>query len=188
MELLKNRSPIAADDAARWGAKILELGVLTPKAQVLTTERIAECYISRTVAHLAAATGTCKRQAAFWSLMASDSWLRLDRREQARSSLRKASALYALSTQDSAELPFSSMQGLWQRLVSALKDAGGEVSVPLLDRGMTQDDFESSTTGELEHLNVFNTASIPSSNGTEGFSSQDTSHVTSMDDTTATRR
>ena len=180
IELLKNRGPIAADDAARWGGKLLELGVLAPSAQALTTERIADCYMSRTRTHLAAA-GTRKRQAAFWNVLASDSWRSLDRPYQARVRLREASALYGLDYQ---ELPFPSMRGLWQRLSLALKDAGGADYGILVDTSVAQDDLESSSTAEQEQLNAFTYPSNPASTDAEGFTTQDASHghPASLDD------
>ena len=63
VELLKSRGPICADDAARWGGKLLEFDVLRPISQTLITERIAECYMSR--------SSTRRRQAACWNILAS---------------------------------------------------------------------------------------------------------------------
>ncbi|KAF6229355.1 hypothetical protein HO133_007471 [Letharia lupina] len=183
IELLKNRGPVAADDAARWGGKLLEFGVLTLSAQALTTERVAECYISRTGPDFAAA-GTRKRQAALWTVLASDSWLRLDRPDQARVRLREASALYGIDNQDSAGLPFPSMQGLWQRLNSALRDAGGDDYAALIDTSVAQPDFQLDTAEEKEQLNAFIRPSILSSTDAEGFTPQDAGHIhpTSLDD------
>lgn len=172
IELLKTRGPVAADDAARWGGKLLELGIVTPSAQALTTERIAECYISRTRAPLAAA-GTRKRQAALWNVLGSDSWLRLDSPDQARVRLREASALYGLDNQGSARLPFPSMQGLWQKLSLALRDAGGDDYEALIDTSVAQDDFELNTTEDKEQLNAFTRPRVSSSTDAEGFTPQD---------------
>lgn len=171
MELLKNRGPIAADDAARWGGKLLDLGVLTPSAQALTTERIAECYMSRTRAPLAAA-GIRQRQAALWNVLGSDSWLRLDRPDQAQVRLREASALYFPDSQGSARLPFPSMQGLWHRLSLALRDAGSDYHAVLIDASVAQNNTVSDITDEEEQLNAFIHPSIPSFTDSEGFTPQ----------------
>ena len=183
IELLKSRGATAMGDAARWGAKMLELGVLTPSAQALTAERIAESYMSLTRAHLAAA-GACKRQAALWSLLASDSWLRLGKPDQARVRLREASALYAPENRDSAGLPFPSMQGLWQRLDLALRDAGGARNAASTDTSVAQDDFEWNTAREAEQLNACSRSSIPSRIDVEGFTDQNAgrTHPTNLDD------
>ena len=63
VELLRSRGPICADDASRWGGKLLELDVLKPVSQILLAERIADCYMSR--------PNTRKRQTAFWNILAS---------------------------------------------------------------------------------------------------------------------
>ena len=186
IELLKNRGATAMGDAARWGAKMLELSVLTPSAQALTTERIAESYMSLTRAHRAhfPAAGACKRQAALWSLLASDSWLRLGKPDQARIRLREASALYALDNRDSAGLPFPSMQGLWQRLDLALRHAGGASCAASIDTSVAQDDFEWNTAKEAEQLNACSRSSIPSRIDAEGFTDQNAgrTHPTNLDD------
>lgn len=176
IELLKNRGPDAADDAARWGGKLLELGVLTPSAQALTTERIAECYISRMRAHLAFA-GTRQRQAALWNVLASGSWLRLDMPDQARARLHEACVSYGLDSQESAGLPFPSMQGLWQRLTLALRDAGGDEYAALIDTSVTEEDFEQKTPEEKEQLDAFARPSIPSNTDAEGFAPHDAGHT-----------
>lgn len=176
MELLKNYGPIAADDAARWGGKLLELGVLAPRAQALTTERIAECYMSRTGTYLAAA-GTRKRQAALWNVLASESWLGLNRPDQAHFRMREASALYVNDNQDSAGLPFPSMQGLWQRLNLALKDAVGDEHAAFIDTRVAQDDLKMNTIEEREQLNAFTRPSLPSRTDAEGFTPQDAVHA-----------
>ena len=183
IELLRSRGPTAAGDAARWGMKMLELGVLTPSAQALTTERVAECCMCRTRVHLAAG-GNGKRQAALWSLLASDSWLRLDKPDQARVRLREASALYDPDNHDSAGLPFPSMQGFWQSLDLALRDASGDDYSALIDTSMAQDDFESNTAGKREQLNAFTRSIIPSKPDAEGFTVQDAghTHTTNLDE------
>lgn len=183
IELLKSRGPIVADDAARWGGKLLELGVLTPSAQALTTERIAECYVSRTSSSSAAAS-TRNRQAALWDVLGSESWMRLDNLDQAQVRLREASALYGLGDQGSIKLPFPSMQGLWQRLSSALRDAGADDYPISIDTSVAQDGFELNATDEKEKLNAFTRRRIPSNTDAEGFTPQDAgpTHPTSLDD------
>ena len=172
-ELLITRGPNAVEDAARWGAKLLEISVLTPSAQALTTERIAECYMLRTRAHSTTA-GIYKRQAALWSLFASTSWLRLDKPDQARVHLREASVLYGFDKQDSARLPFPSMQDLWQRLDLALRDASEDKYAALNDTSVAPEDIQSATVGKSVRLNEFIRSSVPDA---EGFINQDAGHA-----------
>lgn len=63
LELLMSKGSLCTEDAARWGGKLLEFDVLRPVSQVLITERIADCYISRSTLR--------QRQAAFWNILAS---------------------------------------------------------------------------------------------------------------------
>ena len=151
IELLKIRGPNTAGNAARWGLKMLEIGVLTPSAQALTAERIAQCFCVSQISSHSAPTGACRRQAAFWSLLASDSWLRLEKPSQARVHLREASALYGLDSQDIAGLPFPSMHNLWQRMDMVLKSPVGNVHAILIDTNVAQEGFESGTLGKEGH-------------------------------------
>lgn len=126
-ELLISRGPASAQDAARWGGKLLELGVLSPVAQAFTTERMATCYHSRTGTG-SLAFGARRRQTALWSLMAAQSWARIGRPVQARRQLESARALYGqISAQGSGFLPFESMHGFWMALEGQIHgDSGGE--------------------------------------------------------------
>ena len=182
MELLINGGPIAVDDAARWGGKLLELGVLSASPQALTTERIAQAYHSRGRARSATA-GPRKRQAAFWNVLASKSWLRLNRPHQARVRLGEASALYGLENQDSAGLPFASMLGLWETLSLALRDSSADDSAALIDTSVAQD-FEFKTAEVKEQLNAYTNPSIRNGIDVEGFILQDAgySHPARLDD------
>ena len=63
VELLRSGGPSCADDAARWGSRLLELDVLKPISQTLLTERVADSYMSR--------SKTRTRQSAFWNVLAS---------------------------------------------------------------------------------------------------------------------
>jgi len=115
LELLQTRGPIAADDAARWGAKLLELNVLRPIEQTLTAERIADCYASRAASALPC-DNTRRRQAALWNILASYSWIRLDQPVHARRRLHAGSLLYGLTESEKESLPFPSMHSLWAGL------------------------------------------------------------------------
>ena len=135
MELLKMRGRMAVDDAARWGGRLLELGVLTPSTQALTAERLADCYVTRSVIGVPFLS-IRKRQAAFWNVLAADSWTRLERSAQADSRLRLAKELYGMNEQPNATPPFASMQYLWGRLETLFRD---QDSITLIDLGDEQD-------------------------------------------------
>jgi len=147
IELLKTRGPIAVEDAARWGCKLLELGVLTPFAQALATERIADCYASRVDATMLVSSSR-RRQAALWNILASASWIRLDKSAYAGSRLGVARALYGYDDEPTAGLPFESMQPLWQKLDHALDDIGAGPLSALINVGRV----ETSTAEESEQL------------------------------------
>ena len=131
IELLKSRGPSAAEDAARWGGKLLELGVLSPTSQAFMAERMGECYRSRAAGMGLLAFGARRRQTAFWSLLAAESWIRVDKPNQGRRQLAEARRLYSLSSIDGTTssdgkegkpttLPFESMYPLFHSLEKAL--------------------------------------------------------------------
>ena len=116
LELLKSRGSAAAQDAARWGGKLLELGVSSPFAQALLTERMADCYRSRTGAGLLRLNSR-KRQTAFWSLMAAESWTRLGTPGRTQRRLQEARISYGLDPNSRhGGVPFPSMRAFWTNL------------------------------------------------------------------------
>jgi len=180
MELLRNRGINSMDDTAKWGGKLLEFGVLTPIAQALATERIADCYMSRASAG-ASAIDTRRRQAALWNVLSADSWMRLDKAAQARLRLREASALFYTEGQQNRGPPFPSMQAFWQRLEHALREGNLKRGAPLIDTDLNGDDLESSATEEAEQLNAFTRPSDMANISTEGFTPQDAGRPNSRD-------
>lgn len=172
IELLKNRGTLAADDAARLGGKLLDFGILDPVAQAMTSERIADCYMSR-ASVIAPNAGTRRRQAALWNVLSADSWIRLDNPVQARLCLTEASALYRLRDQQIDEPPFPSMQGFWQKLDRALGEADSPQS--LVDTGVGAGHLGYSTIEETEQLSAFTRPVNADVIDTEGFIPQDAS-------------
>ena len=172
IELLKNRGTLAADDAARLGGKLLDFGILDPVAQAMTSERIADCYMSR-ASVIAPNAGTRRRQAALWNVLSADSWIRLDNPVQARLCLTEASALYRLRDQQIDEPPFPSMQGFWQKLDRALGEADSPQS--LVDTGVGAGHLGYSTIEETEQLSAFTRPVNAEVIDTEGFTPQDAS-------------
>ena len=86
MELLKIRR---TDDAPRWGGRLLELGILSPVGQTMVTERMAESYRLSTPA-ANRENGNRIRQAAFWSVLAAQSWVQIRHPEQAERCMRES--------------------------------------------------------------------------------------------------
>lgn len=112
LELLRLRGSSAADDAARWAARILEIGLVGAIGSALFTERVSACYAVRTGVG-AVNLGSRRRKAAFWAVMAAENWHRLDKAMQAEKCLEIALRLYgtkAESNQGIAKLPFPQMQ------------------------------------------------------------------------------
>lgn len=115
IELLKSRGSAGAEDAAKWGAKLLEFGILTIIAQAFITERIADCYRSRPGAGLLR-TGSRNRQTAFWDILAAKAWMDLGKLVRVRSRLQLASIAYRRFNDEAMTLPFPSMEPLWNEL------------------------------------------------------------------------
>jgi hypothetical protein len=113
LELLRLRSSSAADDAARWASRILETGLVGPIGTALFTERISACYAVRTgLGHFR--LGSRRRKAALWSVMAAETWFRLDKALQAEKCLDTALRLYGVNIEHgeggAVKLPFGEMQ------------------------------------------------------------------------------
>lgn len=119
IELLKSRGFAATEDAANWGTKLLDLGILTPIAQAFITERVADCYRSLSGTGILQ-VGTRKRQTAFWDTLASKTWVERGKIFQARRRLQPASVFYRSYNHQGTSLPFSSMQGFWETLEHAV--------------------------------------------------------------------
>ncbi|KAH8696709.1 ER-golgi trafficking TRAPP I complex 85 kDa subunit-domain-containing protein [Talaromyces proteolyticus] len=94
VELLKSRGGSATEGAARWAMRVMELGLTGPIGQALFTERVSACYASKTSTG-GARWGSRRRKAAMWSILASDSWLKLGKPAFASVCLEDADRLYA---------------------------------------------------------------------------------------------
>ncbi|KAG9243775.1 ER-golgi trafficking TRAPP I complex 85 kDa subunit-domain-containing protein [Calycina marina] len=93
MELLRLRGGSAIDDAARWGAKILESKVVGPVGEALIKERISGCHASKKGSG-SGNWGSRNRKSALWSVLAADAWLTLGKTQQAKLRLDYAAAKY----------------------------------------------------------------------------------------------
>ena len=183
MELLRNRSTLAVDETARWGGKLLQMGVLSSIAQALTTERIADCYLSCPGVEEEAFQSTRRRQAVLWSLISADSWMRLHKPAQARFHLEEASTLFQTSHQPDLP-PFPSMQAFWQRLVHGLQEADTKDGAASSEVASHAKYLRTDTTEDTEQLSKFAPQHNVAYNNSEGFLPQGTalSSPRSLDD------
>lgn len=100
VELLRLRGGSAADDAARWGSRLLDHKVVGPVGDALVKERISACYASKAGAG-SEKWGSRTRKSALWSILAADSWLTLEKPQQAKLRLDDAERRYQdLSAKD----------------------------------------------------------------------------------------
>lgn len=93
MELLRLRGGSATDDAARWGARLLEYKVVGVVGEALVKERVSVCYASKKGAG-SGKWGSRTRKSALWSILAADAWLTLGKLQQAKQRLDEAGAKY----------------------------------------------------------------------------------------------
>ena len=154
-ELLFDGGNAAVDHAASWAGRLLELSILSPLAQVLTAERMADFYSSKVTA---ADQQIRRRQASFWNVTAALSWLRVNRPAQARWRTVQAGDLYGTTALRASKLPFLSMHSLWNHLTDQLvgndyTDSGS------LDNGSPA---EESFSNQEEHLDSFVSRPNPS--------------------------
>ena len=97
-ELLKLRSGSALDVAARWSSKLLDDRLVGVVGHVLLMERIAACYGGeRKPSATQIVIAERRRKAAFWNMLATDAWLRLEKASQAEKCLLEAMRLYRLN-------------------------------------------------------------------------------------------
>ena len=114
VELLRSRGGAAFEEAAKWAARLLELRILSPLAQILVAERLAICCalqsgIGRQL------WGSRHRKAAFWSLLASELWLSSNNVGNAKARFHDAGAMYGIHMNQDNLPSFSGMQDVWQR-------------------------------------------------------------------------
>ena len=169
-ELLKARGSGSAENAARWAGKLLEVGVLSPTAQAFMAERMADCYRTRGVNGLLAFSER-RRQSAFWSLIAAQSWTRVEKPIQAKRQLDAARELYSqqLRSEKGSRLPFESMQPFWNSLQGALyqsrpqHDGVDRDSLTVVDQSYSTSRNTSTTHVESEQMN--SPAYVPEAEG-----------------------
>ncbi|KAI9821706.1 MAG: hypothetical protein M1827_002287 [Pycnora praestabilis] len=134
VELLRVRGGSAADDAARWAMRLLELKIVGPIGHALFTERVATCFWARKGAG-SAGWGSRRRKAALWDVLATEAWLGLQRTVQADKCLDNATTLYSKLCHEQPTLPFDGMEAFVEDLRRILeahaatqRDESGEYS------------------------------------------------------------
>lgn len=125
VELLKMRGGNALDDAARWSNRIIDDRLVGPIGHALLMERIGSCFNERR--KIGGLEGIDRRRkAAFWHMLATDAWLRLEKGSQAERCLVEAVRLYGLSQDDHA-IAFDNMAGFLVGLQEAVSIHRGGV-------------------------------------------------------------
>ncbi|KAF8463514.1 ER-golgi trafficking TRAPP I complex 85 kDa subunit-domain-containing protein [Kalaharituber pfeilii] len=93
VELLRIRGGGAADDAARWAIRALEMNILGQVGHALVTERVSACYAVRKGVG-SGAWGARKRKTAMWKILAARDWIAIGKSLQARYCIEEAMPVY----------------------------------------------------------------------------------------------
>ncbi|KAL3467761.1 ER-golgi trafficking TRAPP I complex 85 kDa subunit-domain-containing protein [Aspergillus heterothallicus] len=120
VELLKTRGGSAAESAAKWAMRAMDLGLVESIGQSLFSERISACYASRAPVN-GVRWGSRRRKAGMWSLFAADMWLRLGKPTLASACLEEAERLYADVIGNDGIFPMPEMQTLVDNLRLSVK-------------------------------------------------------------------
>ena len=119
MELLKSRGGLAADAAAKWSIRILEMNLVGTVGRVLVSERVSACFASK-IGTGGSKLGTRRRKAGLWALIAADSWLKLGKPIVASLCLEEADRQYG-ETLDDGTFTLPEMQWFVDDLRRAVK-------------------------------------------------------------------
>ncbi len=120
VELLKVRGRTAAEAAAKWAIRILELGLVGTVGHILVSERVASCFAGQ-VGSGSGGFGARKRKAALWNIMAADEWLKLGKAELAAQRLKDADALYGAVVSSEGADRFKEMNLFLEQLHLAVR-------------------------------------------------------------------
>jgi hypothetical protein len=151
-ELLKSRGGSATESAARWGMRVIDIGLVGPVGQILFSERISACYASRT-ASSPAKWGARYRKAGMWSVLAADLWLKMGKPALASACLEEAERFYANVLEGDGMFPMPEMQRFIDNLRHSVRveylearglDAQGDQSpaAPLLETEETSEKLD----------------------------------------------
>ncbi|KAL4797870.1 ER-golgi trafficking TRAPP I complex 85 kDa subunit-domain-containing protein [Aspergillus venezuelensis] len=120
VELLRSRGGSAAESAAKWAMRAMDLGLVESVGQGLLSERISSCYASRAAPN-GVRFGARRRKAGMWSLFAADMWLRLGKPSLASACLEEAEGLYADILGSDGVFPMPEMQTFVDNLRLSVK-------------------------------------------------------------------
>ncbi|CBF78642.1 hypothetical protein AN7311.2 [Aspergillus nidulans FGSC A4] len=120
VELLKSRGGSAAESAAKWAMRAMDLGLVESVGQGLLSERISSCYASRAPPN-GLRFGGRRRKAGMWSLFAADMWLKLGKPSLASACLEEAERLYADALDSDGVFPMPEMQTFVDNLRLSVK-------------------------------------------------------------------
>ncbi|RDW79194.1 TRAPP III-specific subunit 85 family protein [Aspergillus mulundensis] len=120
VELLRSRGGSAAESAAKWAMRAMDLGLVESVGQGLLSERISSCYASRPPPN-GVRFGGRRRKAGMWSLFAADMWLRLGKPALASACLEEAERLYADVLGSDGVFPMPEMQTFVDNLRLSVK-------------------------------------------------------------------
>ena len=115
IELLRGRGGLAAEDAGKWAARLLELTIMSPLVQNLVSERLSACYAAQSGVGLER-FGSRRRKAAFWSLLGSEVWLSSGNIANARTQFHRAGLFYVSPTAKDTSLSLSGMKSFWENM------------------------------------------------------------------------
>ncbi|KAF2861845.1 hypothetical protein K470DRAFT_195910, partial [Piedraia hortae CBS 480.64] len=111
-ELLKVCGGHALDDAANWFNRLINDNVVGPVGRALIMERIASCCEEKK-------RSPRRRKAAFWHLLAADTWLSMDKARQGQRNLSEAVRLYGVND---GRLTFDGMLSFIKSLQHAVEE------------------------------------------------------------------
>ncbi|KAL8916508.1 MAG: hypothetical protein Q9208_008486 [Pyrenodesmia sp. 3 TL-2023] len=158
-ELLKGRGPAAAEDAAKWIIRLLNLGILTPLQQAFLTERIADIHHAQDGSS-SLRLGSRRRQAVLWNTLASALWTKLDKPAEASCRLHECSRMMDGLSRGNVDPPFPAMRQMYtylerdpgdaddKKLIDFDVDAEGDDGISISYKMNEQ--FEQSTFSEPE--------------------------------------
>jgi len=137
MELMLLRGPSASDEAARHAFRMLELELVGPVGEALLAERAATCYASRPGTR-SKHWGARRRKAAFWSVLATQAWLKIGKQRQAARCLKQVWRYYGVSDEKSKPIAFEHMHAFMVDLQQAVTNKGDVVQS--LESGLDPED------------------------------------------------
>lgn len=95
LELLRLRGGSAADEAVKWGMRLMETRIVGPTGDALFKERMAVCCATKQGIG-SMAWGSWRRKSAFWSVLGAEAWIVQAQYVQAQRCLNEARKMYSM--------------------------------------------------------------------------------------------